>query len=158
MKSLVSLLVALLHFPLGVLAQTPMVLPTVERSKDAGDEPARLSALRAKVIDLANALADGDSNIRDGFWFERATVAPSKLLAVNLIAGNHYWFCIATGGNVTPKLRIYDETGKPIEAEARAESGLAVAGVTSTLTGRYFIEVGSSGEQLPEFCLLYLFQ
>lgn len=157
MKKHLFLLIALLH-PFGAMAQIPAVLPTVDGSKEAMDETGRQSILRAKALELACGLAGEDFNIRDGFWFEKSLTASSKLLAVNLVAGNRYWFCIATAENGVPKLRIYDADGKLVKATERAESGLAAVDVTAPHSGRYFVEVGRSEERLPEFCLLYLFQ
>lgn len=157
MKKFAPILACLLLHPAASPAQVPAVLPTVSDAAVAGDS-ARMSSLRAKVLEVAGGLAGDDFHVRDGFLFERPSAASSKLLAVNLVSGNRYWFCVATDGSVTPKLSVYDPSGKPVEADVRSAPGQAAAGVTAGITGRYFVEVESSGEQLPEFCLLYLFQ
>ncbi len=160
MKKLASILACLLLCPAVSPAQAPVVLPTVGGKDDAaaGDTAARMSNLRAKTLEIAGGLIGEDFHVRDGFLFEPSSAASSKLLAVNLVAGNRYWFCAATDENITPKLTVYDPSGKPLEADIRSAPGQAAVGVTAGATGRYFVEVQGTGEQLPEFCLLYLFQ
>ena len=49
-------------------------------------------AARAVALDVAGAFSNDGFKLRDGHW--AGTLAPneSKLLAVNLYAGNQYWF------------------------------------------------------------------
>ncbi len=116
-------------------------------------------SLRARALEFAGALANDGFNVRDGFWSARPSSARSRLLAVNLFAGNRYWFCVAGGpGGGAPKLAIYDSQGNPLEVQSRSEQGLAAVGTTAPVTGEYFVEVASPGGPLGEFCLLYLFR
>src|SRR5579862_8194128 len=65
------------------------------------------------VLDLVGAFTNEGFKIRDGHW--SGTLKPNEhaLIAVNLYAGNQYWFAV---GSVEPakkvEVAVYDESGK----------------------------------------------
>src|SRR5256714_13181628 len=79
-------------------------------------------AARKAALDLAGAFTNEGFKMRDGHW--SGTIKPKEhaLIAVNLYAGNQYWFSV---GAVEPAKKIsvslYDETGKLMETESYNE-------------------------------------
>lgn len=115
--------------------------------------------LRARLLDLAGALANEGFRVRDGFWSGRIEPGVPRRLAVNLFAGNHYWFCAAVDAPDTrPVVALYDPRGEPVEVVTHDGPGLAAAGVTASVTGRYVVEVKTPRGPAADFCLLYLFK
>lgn len=160
MRKSASISAALLLWPGFATAQLPSSSPSALEGLSARDVATdRHPSLRARALEFAGAMANEGFNVRDGFWSATPTSAHSRLLAVNLFAGNRYWFCVATApGSGIPKLAVYDPQGNPLELISRGAQGLAAAGATAGVTGQYFVEVTSSGGPLGEFCLVYLFQ
>src|SRR6476659_2444913 len=80
------------------------------------------------VLDLVGAFTNESFKIRDGHW--TGTLKPSEhaLVAVNLYAGNQYWFAVSA---VEPakkvEVSVYDETGKQVAAESFNEGNRAAA-------------------------------
>lgn len=151
-----ALLMALLMTLLPAVAQdqtAPTLDGPVARVSD------RDVALRLRAFEFAGALANDGFTVRDGAWFVRPSADHPRRLAVNLFAGNQYWFCAtAATDSPAPGLAVYGPDGNPVAAMAHAEPGLAAAGVTAAATGRYIVEIGGTGGSTAEFCLLYLFK
>src|ERR1700720_2952750 len=92
------------------------------------------------VLDLAGAFSNEGFKIRDGHW--SGTIKPHEhaLIAVNLYAGNQYWFSV--GATDTAKklaISVYDETGKLVETESYNEGEKAAAGFSPTGSGQYYV-------------------
>ncbi len=86
---------------------------------------------RAQVaLELAGAFSNDGFKLRDGHW--SGTLAPdeSKLIAVNLYAGNEYWFSAgATEKAKKLAVDVFDETGAPVvdrNIQLRHESGCRI--------------------------------
>ena len=141
-----SLLVLLL-LSASAAARDPQPSPT----------PAADPALRARLFDFGGALANEGFRLRDSFWAGRVESGKSKRLAVNLFAGNQYWFCAAADAATRPRVVLYDPQGAVVPALEHDGDGLAAAGVTAAVTGRYVVEVAARGPA-SDFCLLYLFK
>lgn len=139
-------------------AEVPATPAAVDEA--AGWTPDGEILLRSRALDFAGALANDSFEARDGFWFVRASAPGPRRLAVNLFAGNQYWFCASSAPeSPAPKLSVYDPEGKAVEIMTHSGPGLAAAGMTASATGRYVVEVGAAeGGSTPEFCLLYLFR
>jgi len=138
----------LLLVTVAVAAREPQPSPT----------PAADPALRARLLDFGGALANEGFRLRDGFWAGRLESGQAKRLAVNLFAGNQYWFCAATGSATQPRVVLYDPQGAVVPVLAHEGEGLAAAGVTAAVTGRYIVEVTGARGPASDFCLLYLFK
>src|SRR5712691_9193288 len=69
-------------------------------------------AARQVALELAGAFGNDGFKLRDGHW--AGTIAPneSKLVAVNLYAGNQYWFSAgATEQAKKLAVEVFDEMG-----------------------------------------------
>ena len=134
----------------GVLAQAPSPSPTA-----AAPAP----GLRPALYDLAGALAHEGFKTRDGAWSGVLQGGQPQRLALNLFAGNQYWFCAASSSpGESPLITLRDPSGKAVDLVPFKKDGVAAAGVTAGTTGRYVLEIGGSARGSREFCLLYLFK
>lgn len=133
-----------------VSGQTPGVA-------DPGTTPQ--PTLQARLYDTAGALGNEGFKLRDGAWSGMLEGSKARRLAVNLFAGNQYWFCAATSGaDETPDLILRDPTGARVETVPYEGAGVAAVGVTAPVTGRYIVELRGSAAGSRDFCLLYLFK
>src|ERR1700751_17275 len=92
------------------------------------------------VLDPAGAFSNEGFKIRDGHW--TGTIKPHEhaLIAVNLYAGNQYWFSVgATDAVKKLAVNVYDETGKLVESEGYNEGEKAAAGFSPTSSGQYYV-------------------
>ncbi len=111
------------------------------------------------VLDLAGAFSNDGFKIRDGHW--SGTLKPSEhaLIAVNLYAGNQYWFAV---GAVEPakkvEVAVYDETGQLMKTEGYTEGERAAAGFSPTSSGQYYVSVGLLEGGESTFCLVYSYK
>ena len=65
------------------------------------------------VLDLAGAFSNDGFKMRDGHWSGTIKPHDHALIAVNLYAGNQYWFSAgATEPAKKIEVAVYDETGK----------------------------------------------
>src|SRR5205807_9936260 len=79
-------------------------------------------AARKAALDLAGAFSNEGFKMRDGHW--SGTIKPKEhaLIAVNLYAGNQYWFSVgATEPAKKISVIVYDETGKLVQSEVYNE-------------------------------------
>ena len=110
---------------------------------------------RKTALDLAGAFTNEGFKIRDGHWSGSVKPNEPALIAVNLYAGNQYWFAAAAadeGKKVAVK--IYDESGNEITAENYDAGERAAAGFSPENSGQYFVSV-SLGEGEPgSVCLV----
>jgi hypothetical protein len=117
------------------------------------------TALRARLLDFGVALGNEGLKGRDGFWAGRLQARAPQRLAVNLFAGNQYWFCAALSDPETvAALTVYDPQGRAVTAFGHTEAGLLATGVTAPETGRYVVELKASAGPSAHFVLLYLFR
>ncbi len=97
---------------------------------------------RKDALDVAAAFSNDGFKIRDGHWCGLVKPHDHVLVAVNLYAGNQYWF---SAGAVEPVKKIavsvYDETGKQMTTESYNDGEKAAAGVSPPSSGQYFVSV-----------------
>ena len=89
------------------------------------------------------------------------TFAPEKpqVLQVNLYAGNQYWFTVgATPAAKKIAVSVYDETGKPMQAEAYQDASVAAAGFSPQASGPYYVKVEVVDGASSAFCLIYSYK
>ena len=116
-------------------------------------------AARKAALDLAGAFSNEGFKMRDGHW--SGTIKPKEhaLIAVNLYAGNQYWFSV---GAVDPAKKVavnlYDETGKQVTTENYSEGEKAAAGFSPTSSGQYFVSVDLIEGNESNFCLVYSYK
>ncbi len=116
-------------------------------------------AAREVALDLAGAFSNDGFKLRDGHW--AATLAPheSKLIAVNLYAGNQYWFSVgATDKAKKVSVAIFDETGAPVTPEKYDSGAKAAAGLSVTSSGEYFIRVRLDEGEAAGVCFVYSYK
>lgn len=115
--------------------------------------------LRARLYEFAGVLGNEGFKLRDGFWSGQLEGARTRRLAVNLFAGNQYWFFAATSASAeTPELSLRDPSGEKVRIVPSERGRVAAAGVTAPVTGRYLLEIGGSAKGTREFCVIYLFK
>ena len=122
-------------------------------NQQADPEP----SLRARIFEIGVALSNEGFKARDGFWSGRLSSGRSARFAVNLFAGNGYWFAAALPpGTPEARVRVYGPDGSVLETTDYSADGLAAAGVTATVTGEYFVSVEAAAS--ADFCLMYFFK
>lgn len=129
-----------------------------EEPPASADKPEPAGA-RSKVLELAGAFANDGYRLRDGFWAADIEPGKSRVLAVNLFAGNEYWFSAA----VVPPGRklavdVYNAKGKLMKGEIYEDGPAAAAGFVPSVSGEYFIKVTLVEGEKTEFCLLYSYK
>lgn len=110
---------------------------------------------RRTALDLAGAFSNDGFKIRDGHWSGSVKPHEPALIAVNLYAGNQYWF--AAGADASDKkvgVAIYDETGRRVVAENYDAGEKAAAGFTPENSGQYFISVSLLEGEPASVCLV----
>jgi hypothetical protein len=114
---------------------------------------------RKAALDLAGAFSNDGFKMRDGHWC--GTIKPHEhaLIAVNLYAGNQYWF---TAGATAPAkklaVNVYDETGKQVTTENYNSGEKAAAGFSPTNSGQYYISVGLTEGAESSVCFVYSYK
>src|ERR1041385_8933593 len=95
-----------------------------------------------QVLDLTGASPNDGSKLRDGHWAGQLKPKDRAVVAVNLYAGNQYWFSAAAADEKAKKIAVdvYDENGKPITTENYNEGERASAGFSPTTSGGKFFK------------------
>src|SRR3989440_3113992 len=97
---------------------------------------------RKDALELAGAFANDGFNIRDGHWCGVLKPHDHALVAVNLYAGNQYWFSAAAAEPAKKiAVSLYDETGKQVTTESYNNEEKAAAGFSPANSGQYFVSV-----------------
>src|SRR6476660_10483956 len=101
----------------------------LEASITLGAETDAEVRARKDALDIAGAFSNDGFKIRDGHWCGVLKPHDHALVAVNLYAGNQYWF---SAGATEPVKKIgvsiYDEGGKQLTAESYNDGEKAAAG------------------------------
>lgn len=110
---------------------------------------------RKTALDLAGAFTNDGFKIRDGHWSGSVKQQEPALIAVNLYAGNQYWFAAAAdaeGKKVAVK--IYDEIGNPVTVENYEDGETAAAGFSPESSGQYYVSVSLLKGEPGSVCLV----
>jgi hypothetical protein len=116
-------------------------------------------AARQVALELAGAFANDGFKLRDGHW--AGTLAPGeiKIVAVNLYAGNGYWFSAgATEKAKKVAMDVFDETGAPVVAETFNSGTKAAVGFSVSKSGQYFVRVRLEEGEAAGVCFLYSYR
>ncbi len=114
---------------------------------------------RKSALDLAGAFTNDGFKIRDGHWCGTIKPHDHALVAVNLYAGNQYWFSAgATEQAKKIAVSVYDESGKQVTTEGYNAGEKAAAGFSPTNSGQYFVSVDLVEGQEGSFCLVYSYK
>jgi hypothetical protein len=114
---------------------------------------------RRNALDVAGAFTNDGFKLRDGHWCGTAKPDDHALIAVNLFAGNQYWFAVGTadmGRKI--EVNVYDEGGKLITTEHYQAGDRAAAGFSPTDSGQYFVAVDLAEGAPTNFCLIYSYK
>jgi len=113
-----------------------------------------------QVLDLTGAFTNDGFKLRDGHWAGQLQPKDRALIAVNLYAGNQYWFSAAAATDKAKKIAVdvYDESGKPMTSEIYSEAQRASAGFSPTTSGQYFIAVSLVEGEPSTVCLVYSYK
>ena len=111
------------------------------------------------VLDLTGAFSNEGFKLRDGHWAGKIKPTERALVAVNLYAGNQYWFSAAANSKAKKiSVDLYDEGGKPLVTESYNEGEKASAGFSPTTSGQYFVAVSLLEGEPTTFCLVYSYK
>jgi hypothetical protein len=111
------------------------------------------------VLDLTGAFSNEGFKLRDGHWVGQIKPAERAVIAVNLYAGNEYWFSAAANSKAKKiSVDLYDESGKPLVTEVYNEGDRAAAGFSPTNSGQYFVAVSLLEGEPTTFCLVYSYK
>jgi hypothetical protein len=114
---------------------------------------------RKDALDVAAAFSNDGFKIRDGHWCGLLRPHDHVLVAVNLYAGNQYWFSAGAAEPVKKiAVSVYDETGKQMTTESYNDGEKAAAGVSPPNSGQYFVSVDLVEGEEGSFCLVYSYK
>ena len=113
---------------------------------------------RKDALNVAGAFANDGFKIRDGHWCGVVKPHEHTLVAVNLYAGNQYWFSAAATEPAKIAVSVYDETGKQVTTESYNNGEKAAAGFSPANSGQYFVSVNLVEGDGGSFCLVYSYK
>jgi hypothetical protein len=119
-------------------------------------------AARRTALGIAGAFTNDGFKLRDGNWAESLEPGKSKIVQVNLYAGDQYWFTLgATPAAKKVMITIYDETGNPVKIDADhsfQDTSVAAVGFSPDHSGTFFIKVEVTEGAAADFCLVYSYK
>jgi len=111
------------------------------------------------VLDLTGAFTNDGFKLRDGHWTGMVKPREHALIAVNLYAGNQYWFSAAANSKAKKiAVELYDEAGRPLTTDSYNDGERASAGFSPSSSGQYFVSVGLLEGEPTTFCLVYSYK
>ena len=114
---------------------------------------------RKDALNVAGAFSNDGFKIRDGHWCGVVKPHEHALVAVNLYAGNQYWFSAATSEPAEKiTVSVYDETGKQVTTDSYNNGERAAAGFSPANSGQYFVSVDLVEGDGGSFCLVYSYK
>jgi hypothetical protein len=122
------------------------------------DTDAEVNA-RKNALDVAGAFTNDGFKLRDGHWCGTLKQQDHALIAVNLYAGNQYWFAVGTTDPARKvAVNLYDETGKLLTTDHYDGGDRAAAGFSPSDSGQYFVSVDLVEGGSSSFCLIYSYK
>ena len=123
-----------------------------------GETDAEVQA-RKDALEVAGAFSNDGFKIRDGHSCGVLKPHDHVVVAVNLYAGNQYWFSVGTTEPVKKAaISVYDETGKQMTTEDYSNGEKAAAGFAPVNSGQYFVAIDLIDGQEGSFCLVYSYK
>jgi hypothetical protein len=113
---------------------------------------------RKDALDVAGAFSNDGFKIRDGHSCGTVKPHDHALVAVNLYAGNQYWFSAATAEPSKIAVSVYDESGKQMTTDSYNNGEKAAAGFSPANSGQYFVSVDVVEGDGGTFCLVYSYK
>jgi hypothetical protein len=122
------------------------------------DTDAEVNA-RKNALDVAGAFTNDGFKLRDGHWCGTLKGQDHALIAVNLYAGNQYWFAVGTTDPAKKiAVNVYDETGRLLTTDHYDGGDRAAAGFSPTDSGQYYVSVDLVEGGSSSFCLIYSYK
>ena len=122
------------------------------------DTDAEVNA-RKNALDVAGAFTNEGFKLRDGHWCGILKGQDHALIAVNLYAGNQYWFAVGTTDPAKKiAVNVYDETGRLLTTDHYEGGDRAAAGFSPTDSGQYYVSVDLVEGGSSSFCLIYSYK
>jgi hypothetical protein len=142
--------------PSALLAGLMLATSAVTSGNPAAD--AVITCQRA-ALEIAGAWTNDGFRLRPRPWAGTLPDGKPALARVTLLAGNRYWFTVATNAASTNLiLQIYTAEGLPVTAESHQDGPLAAAGFAPATSGTYIIGISeATGTPVP-FCLVYSYK
>ncbi len=135
-----------------------LLLAAVCPSLRAADSDAEVEA-RKVALDLAGAFSNEGFKLRDGYWTGAVKQGDRAVVAVNLYAGNQYWFSVGANQEVKKfTVALHDENGQSVPIENFEAEDKAAAGYSPTISGQYFVSIAAMEANSPTFCLVYSYK
>jgi hypothetical protein len=134
-----------------------LALATAAHPSASAETDAEVGARRV-ALDLAGAFSNDGFKIRDGFWAGAVQPDAPAVVAVNLYAGNQYWFSVGAEQARKFAVRVYDENGQPVSAEGYEDEDKAAAGFSPSISGQYFVAIAPSEGAGGTYCLVYSYK
>jgi hypothetical protein len=135
-----------------------MLLFIVGARVSLADTDAEVNA-RKNALDVAGAFTNDGFKLRDGHWCGTLKQQDRALIAVNLYAGNQYWFAVgATDPARKIAVNVYDEAGKLLTTDHYDGGDRAAAGFSPADSGQYFVSVDLVEGGSSSFCLIYSYK
>ena len=114
---------------------------------------------RKDALELAGAFTNDGFNIRDGHWCGVLKPHDHALVALNLYAGNQYWFSVGTVEPIKKAtITVFDEAGKQVTTESYSNEEKAAAGFAPENSGQYFVAIDLVDSEEGSFCLVYSYK
>ena len=114
---------------------------------------------RRVALDLAGAFSNDGFKIRDGYWSGPVKQGEQALVAVNLYAGNQYWFSVGADEQVKKvAVQVFDEHGKQMETESFEDDDKAAAGFSPNVSGQYLVAISANEGEAGALCLVYSYK
>jgi hypothetical protein len=142
--------------PLRLFLTTMALLTTIGPAIAETDQEV---AGREAALELAGAFSNDGFKLRDGHWSGMLTPNESTLVAVNLYAGNDYWFSAgATEKAKKISVSVFDDQGALVPTEKYTSGAKAAAGFTVNSSGQYYVQVRLDAGEPAGVCLVYSYK
>lgn len=117
-------------------------------------------AAREVALEMAGAFTNDGYKIRDGHWTGQLKGRAPQVIAVNLYAGNQYYFSLGSTDKAKKvNVTVFDETGKQVGDELFFQDRWrAAAGVSPVASGPYYVSIELLEGEPADFCLLYSYK
>jgi hypothetical protein len=127
--------------------------PTLRAAND--DE----TTARKVALEVAGAFSNDGFKIRDGNWSGQCELGKSRIIQVNLYAGNQYWFTVgATESAKKIAVTLFDELGQSLPTLPYQSPTTVAAGFAATTSGPYYIKIELTEGTTATFSLIYSYR
>ena len=114
---------------------------------------------RRVALELAGAFSNDGFKIRDGHWAGEVKAGDRAVVAVNLYAGNQYWFSVGKDDKASDfSVHLHDETGRLLTTDNYQDEDKSAVGFSPEISGQYFVSVAPKGGETSTYCLVYSYK